>query len=165
LEIGTKLGRAIGHRHYLRGWHVSATIGVFAAAASLARLQGMTPDQLATAWGIAGSTTSGLIKNFGTMTKPFHIGHAAQSAVQAVWLSRNGFSADSDIFDPPGGFFEVYGNNDGEPLADLVASLGAPWALMDPGLYTKGWPCCYCNHRPVAGLLRLMEQHRSLSKT
>lgn len=159
LEIGTRLGRAIGHGHYMRGWHVSATIGVFAATAALARLQGLSADQLSTAWGIAGSMTSGLIRNFGTMTKPFHLGHAAGSAVKAAWLARNGFSADQTMFEGPGGFLQVYGENDGEPLEALADTLGTEWELVEPGLYTKGWPCCYCNHRPVGGLFRLIEEH------
>jgi 2-methylcitrate dehydratase PrpD len=31
--------------------------------------------------------------------------------------------------------------------------------MLEPGIYVKRWPCCYCNHRPVGGMLKLIAQH------
>jgi 2-methylcitrate dehydratase PrpD len=72
------LGRAIGPGHYLRGWHATATIGAFSSTAVAARLWGLNSAQLQMAWGLAASQMSGLVRNFGSMTKPFHAGNAAQ---------------------------------------------------------------------------------------
>ena len=36
LEVAGKLGRALGDGHYLRGWHATATVGAFSAAAAAA---------------------------------------------------------------------------------------------------------------------------------
>jgi 2-methylcitrate dehydratase PrpD len=159
IELGGVLGRAIGHHHYMRGWHSTATIGAFTTTAAAARLWGLTPDQLCHAFGIAASMSAGLVRNFGSMTKSFHTGHAARTGIVAADMARRGFTADTDILDGPNGFLAVYGEGDGENLSDLVPGLGRVWSLENPGIFVKGWPCCYCNHRPVGGLLQIVERH------
>ena len=159
LEVAGKLGRAVGHGHYLRGWHTTATIGVFSSTAAAARLWRLDPAQLRMAWGLAASQMSGLIRNFGTMTKPFHAGHAARCAVLSAWMAKNGFTADESIFDGERSMLETYRGEDGADLAVLVERLGQPWEMAEPGIYVKRWPCCYCNHRAVGGLLELMKRH------
>lgn len=159
LEIGGKLGRAIGQQHYLKGWHSTATIGAFTATAAAARLWRLSADELAVAWGIAASMSGGLVRNFGTMTKPFHTGHAARVGINAAWMAREGFTADPEIFDGADGFLGVYGFGDGEDLAGIVGELGTVWEAERPGIFVKGWPCCYCSHRPIGGLFQLMDEH------
>lgn len=160
LEIAGKLGRALGHGHFLRGWHTTATIGVFSSTAVAARLWGLDANGLQRAWGLAASQMSGLVRNFGTMTKSFHAGHAARCGVLSVWMVRHGFTADSAIFDGKGNVLDTYrGGDDGEALAVLVGGLGQPWEMAEPGIYVKRWPCCYSNHRAVGGLLTLIEKH------
>ncbi len=159
LDVADTLARTVGSGHYLRGWHSTATIGAFSSTAAAARLWGLSTEQLQTAWGLAASQTSGLVRNFGTMTKPFHAGHAARIGVLSAWMAKNGFTSDTSIFDGKASFFSTYGGDDGESLADCVASLGKPWAMMEPGIYVKRWPCCYCNHRPIGGMLKLIAQH------
>jgi len=160
LEIAGKLARGLGHGHFLRGWHTTATIGVFSSTAVAARLWGLDANGLQRAWGLAASQMSGLVRNFGTMTKSFHAGHAARCGVLSVWMVRHGFTADSAIFDGKGNALDTYrGGDDGEALSELVGSLGQPWEMAEPGIYVKRWPCCYSNHRAVGGLLTLIEKH------
>lgn len=159
LEVGGKIGPVLGAGHYMKGWHSTATVGVFSATVVAARLWGLTVDQLQTAWGIAASEASGLIRNFGSMTKPFHAGHAARSAVMAAWLAKNGFTADTQIFDGKNNFFSTYAGEDAVPLESTIINLGSPWEMLTPGIYVKRWPCCYCNHRPVGGMFELIKQH------
>jgi 2-methylcitrate dehydratase PrpD len=159
LEVGGKLGPALGAGHYMKGWHSTASVGAFTATAVAARLWGLTAAQLQTAWGIAASEVSGLIRNFGTMTKPFHAGHAAKSGVMAAWLAKNGFTADTQIFDGKNHFFSTYAGEDAVPLESTMKNLGKPWEMVTPGIYVKRFPCCYCNHRPVGGMFELIKQH------
>jgi 2-methylcitrate dehydratase PrpD len=159
LEVAGKVGRALGPAHYVRGWHTTATGGVFSATMAAARLWGLNAAQLQAAWGLAASQVAGLVRNFGTMTKPFHAGHAARSGVLAAWMAQRGFTADDSIFDGANNFFATYGGNDGEPLEQTLEHLGKPWEMLEPGIYVKRWPCCYCNHRPVGGMLKLIAQH------
>jgi 2-methylcitrate dehydratase PrpD len=159
LEVAGKLGRVIGHGHYLRGWHSTATIGVFSSTAAAARLSGLSVEQLRRAWGLAASQIGGLIRNFGTMAKPFHAGHAARCAVQSVWMARAGCTADAAIFDGKDSVIATYRGEDGMALADALELLGQPWEMLEPGIYVKRWPCCYCNHRPIGGMLELIAKH------
>lgn len=159
LEIAGKLGRALGHGHYLRGWHTTSTIGALSCTAAAARLWGLDVIGLQRAWGLAASQMSGLVRNFGTMAKPFHAGHAARCGVLSAWMARHGFTADSAIFDGKGNALDTYRGEDGKRLSDLVGRLGQPWEMADPGVYVKRWPCCYSNHRAVGGLLTLIERH------
>jgi 2-methylcitrate dehydratase PrpD len=160
LEIAGKLGRAMGHGHYMRGWHTTSTVGTFTATAVAARLWGLNTAGLQTAWGIAGSQMSGLVRNFGTMTKPFHVGHAARCGVLSAWLAKHGHTADDAILDGKNNVLETYGEGDGAPLAELSGRLAKPWEIIDPGVWVKRWPCCYCNHRAIGGALKLLEQHQ-----
>lgn len=159
LEVGGKIGPALGGGHYMKGWHSTATVGVFSATAVAARLWGLSAAQLQTAWGIAASEASGLIRNFGTMTKPFHAGHAARSGVVAAWMAKNGFTADDHIFDGKNNFFSTYAGTDAVPLESTLKNLGKPWEMQSPGIYVKRFPCCYCNHRPAGGMFELIKQH------
>lgn len=159
LEVAGKLARALGHGHFIRGWHTTASIGTLASTAVAARLWKLDAAMLRRAWGIAASQMSGLVRNFGTMAKPFHAGHAARNGVAAAWLARCGFTADEAVFDGEGGVLSTYGGGDGESPDHLAASLGKPWEIIEPGVYVKRWPCCYSNHRAVGGLFRLIAQH------
>src|SRR5688572_20568718 len=159
LEVGGKLGIAFGSGHYQRGWHATATTGVFASAAAAARLLGLNVAQLRNALGLAASQAAGLLRNFGTMTKPFHAGHAARCGVQSALLARAGFTADISIFDGKDGFLRVYGEKDAQPLEPLIDRLGKPWEAVKPGISFKRWPCCYCNHRPIGVLLEMIRKH------
>ena len=159
LEIGGKLGRVLGTGHYMRGWHTTSTVGTFTATAVAARLWKLDAAALQRAWGIAASQVSGLVRNFGTMTKPFHAGRAARCGVLSAWLAKHGHTADSAIFDGKNNVFETYGAN-GAPLAEVAGRLGAPWEIVEPGNWVKRWPCCYAGHRAIGGLFELLERHQ-----
>ncbi len=159
VEIACKLARAVGHGHFLRGWHTTATVGVLSTTAVAARLWGLDAAGLQRAWGLAASQMSGLVRNFGTMTKPFHAGHAARCGVLSAWMTRQGFTADEAIFDGQGSVLETYRGEGGEPLTDLIGQLGQPWEISEPGIYVKRWPCCYSNHRAIGGLFELIDNY------
>ena len=159
LEVAGKLGAAFGNGHYQRGWHATATTGVFASAAACARLMGLSVEQLRHALGLAASQAAGLLRNFGTMTKPFHAGHAARCGVVAANLAKHGFTADTSIFDGDRSFLTTYTDGDTQPLGELLDRLGQPWEVLTPGISYKRWPCCYCNHRSIGGLLAMITEH------
>src|SRR5262249_34000746 len=70
-------------QHHGKGWHPTAVFGAIAAAAASASLRKLNESQSANAIGIAASLASGVVANFGSMTKPFQVGHAAQSGITA----------------------------------------------------------------------------------
>jgi len=159
LDVVGKIAKSLGNGHYTRGWHNTATVGVFSCAAAAGRLFGLNVDQMRIALGLAASESSGLIRNFGTMSKAFHAGHAARSGIHAAWLAKHGFTADPSILDGKDSFIGTYGGDDGQPLADLVAIIGKPWEIIKPGIQFKRWPCCYQVHRGIVGIRDLMIQN------
>lgn len=156
LEVGAKLAPALGPDHYFRGWHTTATAGIFAAAAIAARLYRLSAGATAHALGIAASQSAGLTSNFGSMTKSMHVGHAARCGITAAALAGKGFTANPSIFEGKTGFVAAYRGERHAELAEMVKQLGAPWELDEPGLYRKRFPCCYAAHRPAAGLMELL---------
>ena len=70
-EAETRLGRAVNFHHYEKGWHPTATLGVFGCAAACGHLIGLDEDKLAAALSLAASMSSGIKANFGTMAKPY----------------------------------------------------------------------------------------------
>jgi 2-methylcitrate dehydratase PrpD len=159
VDVAGKIARALGNAHYIRGWHNTVTVGVFSCTAAAGRLMGLDADQMANALGIAASQSAGLLRNFGTMTKPLHVGLAARVGIQAAELAKLGFTADTTILDGPDGFIGIYGGADGQPLEGLLDSLGAPWEVVKPGIAAKKWPCCYQVHRALIGLGDLVKEH------
>src|SRR5262245_52944244 len=79
-----------------KGWHPSAMYGTLAAAGASAVLRGLDPDLATRAIGIAASLPAGVVANFGSMTKPFHLGRTAQSGLMATRLAQAGLTASTD---------------------------------------------------------------------
>jgi len=134
-------------RHYSKGWHATATLGVVGAAATAAQLYGLDAGRTAHALAIAGSTASGSRRNFGTMTKPLHAGLAASRGVTAARLARAGFTADPTMLEAPLGYLDLYGDG-AEPTATAeVPDLG------HHRLSVKRYPACYNTHRAIDAVL------------
>jgi 2-methylcitrate dehydratase PrpD len=158
-ETETRLARAVNFHHYDKGWHPTATLGVFGAAAAAARLIGLDETQTATALAIAASFSSGLKANFGTMTKPLHVGHCAHNGVMAAMLAREGMTASLDAFEHPQGFFNVF-NGAGNYDADAVLrDWAAPLDIVTPGIAIKQYPCCGSTHPAIDAMLDLVHAH------
>jgi len=157
VEVMAKVARALGEQHYLVGWHMTATAGCFASAAAAAKLLGLGPSGIQAALGIAASSAAGLQVNFGTMTKPYHAGHAGRCGVNAARLAAAGFTASPDVFDGSRGFLAAYGADPARAAVGLA--LGQPLEFEAPGLGIKRYPCCYGTHRALDGILSLVEQH------
>ena len=157
LEVECKLAEAVNPQHYQRGFHSTGTLGVFASAAAAASLLGLGHEHTRTALSIAGSKSAGLRCNFGTMTKPYHSGAAAQNGVVASKLASLGYSADPSGLDGPWGFFAVAGGGVDEDY--VLGKLGSPWALLDPGVSVKPYPCGSLLHPAMDALRGLLIEH------
>jgi 2-methylcitrate dehydratase PrpD len=159
LDVSCSVALAVGSlAHYDRGWHSSSTIGIFGAVAALCRLHRLDAATTRQAMGIAASMPCGIQRNFGTMVKPFHAGWAARNAVIAVQLATDGLTAAPDILEAKGGFISVYGTGQFN-VEPAVERLGKPWAVLDPGVAIKVYPCCYAVHRAIDGMLQLRGEH------
>jgi 2-methylcitrate dehydratase PrpD len=157
VEAASKIGEAISPRHDREGFHTTGTIGSFGSAAACAKLRGLTVQQTAFAFGIAASQAGGIRRNFGSMTKAFHAGHAAESGSAAVDLAALGFTAADDVLEAPLGFFQAAGG--GFDPAAIVNRLGRPWMFASPGDLIKRFPCGTIQQPVMDATLRLIAQH------
>jgi 2-methylcitrate dehydratase PrpD len=121
------------------GWHANSVQGVFGATAGCAKLLSLDQERTATALAIAASMASGLTANFGTMTKPLHVGNAARTGVLAAKLAKEGFTANLHTLEARNGFFDsFYGRAaDEAPLNDL----GRVFALEKYGVRLTNSAC------------------------
>ena len=157
LEVECKLAEAVNPQHYQRGFHSTGTFGVFGSAAAAASLIGLDHETTRTALSIAASKSAGLRVNFGTMTKPYHSGAAAQNGVVAAKLASLGYSADPSGLDGQWGFFAVAGGGIDEEY--VLGKLGRPWSLLDPGVSVKPYPCGSLLHPAMDALRGLLIEH------
>ena len=128
------------------------------AAAASAKIMGLDKKATETTLGIAASLASGIRINFGTMTKPLHVGEAARNGVLAALLASKGFTAAANIFDHPADFGQVF-SEDGMDKSYLVESMGAPWDIQSPGITVKKYPSCNKTHRTLDAMLDLVSAH------
>ena len=158
-EAQARIARAVNFHHYDKGWHPTATLGVFGACAASSHLLGLDARQTATALSVAASFASGLKANFGTMTKPLHVGHAARNGLVAALLAREGFTAGDDAFGHAQGFFEVYNGAGNYDAAAALANWADPLDIVSPGIAIKQYPCCGSTHPAIDAMLMLVAEH------
>jgi len=155
VEVECKIAEAISPRHYGDGFHTTGTIGAFGSAAGCARLRGLDVVQTARALGIAACEGGGFRNNFGSMTKPFHAGRAAESGPVATDLAALGWTASEAILEAPLGFFQAAGGG----YDPAVIRLGKPWTLQKPGVSIKPHPSGSLTHPAMGEMMRLIQQH------
>jgi 2-methylcitrate dehydratase PrpD len=156
-EVGCKIAEAINPDHYMRGFHTSGTIGTFAAAAAAAKMLGMNEEDVAKTLGVAASMASGIRAGFGTMTKPMHVGRAAENGITAALLVRHGFSANPEALDGRWGYLAIAGPG-GEP-ALVNDKFGKPHTMESPGVSIKPYPSGVLTHPSMDALLFLMRDN------
>ena len=123
-----------------RGWHRTAAIGVFGAAAAAGKLLGLTAEQMLNAFGIAYSQAAGNRQCIldGALTKRLQAGQAASAGVFAAVLAQTGFTGAHNIFNGRFGFFELYQPN-GHDASLLLRDLGK--VFCGEALSYKPYPC------------------------
>ncbi|HEY2017790.1 MAG TPA: MmgE/PrpD family protein [Bryobacteraceae bacterium] len=158
VEVECKIAEAMSPRHYEDGFHTTGTCGAIGAAAAAVKVAGLDRNRTLRALGIAASEAAGLRENFGTMTKPFHAGRAAESGIVAAELAGLGWTAAEQILEAPRGFFKAAGGGY-DPKA-IVHKLGNPWTFRTPGVSIKPHPSGSLTHPGMTEMLRLIRQEK-----
>jgi 2-methylcitrate dehydratase PrpD len=155
IELECRLGALVGGQHYEVGFHSTATLGTFGAAAAAAHLLRLDLGQWLQAMGLAGSQAAGLKSAFGTMTKPFHAGRAASAGLLSALLARGGFTAATDVLETRQGFFETHAA-DRPDLSQLDRLRGR--FLVCETLF-KFHAACYLTHAAIEAARMLRRRH------
>ncbi|MEA2971073.1 MAG: hypothetical protein QOE78_4334, partial [Alphaproteobacteria bacterium] len=121
VELECRIGRAISPGHYTKGWHITATCGVFGAAAGTGKLVGLDDTRMVWALANASTQSSGLCECLGWPAKSIGVGNSARNGMWSALLADKGFEG------PP------------EPIAGVQGFLNAMaeppnWAALTDGL-------------------------------
>ena len=157
VEVQHRIARGVNFHHYAKGWHPTATLGVFGATAAVGHLLELDRQQVAVALAIAASFAAGIKANFGTMTKPLHVGHTARSGLLAALLAQRGYTANASAIEHKQGFLEVFNGRGNYDISKMFRDFDAPIGL-DSTLGIKQFPCCGSTHPAVTMMLRLVKE-------
>ncbi len=158
VEAECCLGRVVHPHHYGAGWHPTSTLGVFGAAAAAARLLHLDAARTTMALCIAASMASGVKSNFGTMTKPLHVGQAAHDGLLAAQLAAGGFTANPGVFEAKEGFFTAYDGLSNVTLEKLLAKPAEGLEIEQDEFGLKQFPCCGSTHPAILAMLDLVSR-------
>lgn len=161
IETMGKIGAALGHAAYSKGWHATSLLGPLASAMAAGKVLALGASDLEAALGIAVSQAGGTRQNFGTMVKPLHAGWAASSGVLAAQLAAEGLTASREILEVPMGMLALYGGKSGESevrQALILGQFGEPFEIVSPGLGVKRYPCCAATHRALDATFQIREE-------
>jgi 2-methylcitrate dehydratase PrpD len=142
-----------------KGWHPSAVRGTIAAAAACAKLRRLNAEKCQTTLAIAASMAGGLVANFGSLTKCFQVGRAAQSGVIAARLADAGLTASPDTLEHQSGFLAAFSPGGHPDLSRTFDPKTKEWHLARQGLNLKRYPICYATHRAIDAAIDLATRH------
>jgi len=157
IEVSCRVTEAIPPDSYQVAYQSTATMGGLGAAAAAAKVLGLNRDQLMRAMGLAATMAGGLRENFGTMTKPFHSGRAAEAGVLAAELALDGFTSAPHILEAHRGFFLAMGGK--HDPGQISGKLGTPYFIMEPGLHIKRFPCAILVHPAITMMIETANAH------
>jgi 2-methylcitrate dehydratase PrpD len=141
-EVECRIGLAISPSHYNRGWHITATCGVFGAAAGSGKLLGLNDKQMVWALGTAATQSSGLCESLGTPAKSVGVGNAARNGLLAALLAVKNFSGPAEPLNGSQGYYNALAETPKLPV--LTEGLGESWEIMKTAY--KPYPCGFVVH-------------------
>ena len=155
-EVECRIGNAVYPAHYDRGWHITGTTGVFGAAAAAGKLLGLSEQQMVWALGLAATQPVGLREMFGTMTKSFHPGRAAQNGLTAALLASKNFTSAEAAIEGKSGWAHVLSTEC--DYSQITDRLGERYEIL---LNTyKPFACGIVMHPAIDGCIQLrIENH------
>ena len=155
IETECRIGNAVYPTHYDMGWHITGTAGVFGAAAATGRLLGLSEQQMLWAFGLAATQPVGLKVMFGTMTKPFHPGRAAQSGFTAALLASHDYTSSEEVLEASNGWANVLSRD--PDYSEITEGLGETYEVLLNAY--KPFACGIVIHPTIDGCIQLRNEH------
>lgn len=157
VEILSRFSRSMPMMH-LKGWHPTGIIGIIAATVTAAKLLKLDKDQIINSIGIACSSASGLVQNFGSMTKPLHAGNAVYNGLKAALLAKSGFTSNSNALDGELGFIQTY-YQDKSKVNEFLHNYNTEFVIANPGINIKRHASCSLTHRSIDGVIKIVTEN------
>jgi len=150
-EVELRISKAIYPSHYQNGFHITSSTGVFGAMTAAGIIMEVNEEKMAMGLGLAGTQAFGLREMFGTMTKSFHPGKAAQNGLLAALLVKNGFTSSDQVLEAKRGFLNVY-NSNSQP-EKILENWGEDWQLEKNSF--KPYACGIVLHPSIDACIKL----------
>ncbi len=155
VEVECRIGNAVYPDHYHVGWHITGSAGVFGAAAAVGKLLGLDEQQMVWALGIASSQPVGMREQFGTMTKSFHPGRAAQNGLTAALLASQGYTSSQQGIEAKRGWANVTSTK--QDYSEITEGLGE---RHESALNSfKPFACGIVIHPAIDGAIQLRNEY------
>ncbi|KAI1499712.1 hypothetical protein F5X99DRAFT_388766 [Biscogniauxia marginata] len=160
VEAESKLSLSVWPEHYDVGWHSTSTTGSIGAAVAVGKLIGLDTTRMQHAIGVAATQVIGMQEFFGSMTKSFHIGRAAQGGMLAALLAQNGYTSSLEALEAKFGWLHVVSTR--ENASAYFEQLGKTWEIEKNTF--KPFPCGIVLHPIIDGCIQLHNQFASEDK-
>jgi 2-methylcitrate dehydratase PrpD len=151
IETECRIGNAVSPGHYARGWHITATCGVFGAAMATGKVLGLDGRRLVWALGNASAQASGLVETLGFMAKSIGVGGAARGGLLAALLAERGHDGPDRPLEGIHGFLNVTCENPN--YEEITGDLGTRWEALSN--VHKPYPCGIVINPVIDGCLEL----------
>jgi len=137
VEAACRIGEAVMPTHYRRGWHITASCGIFGAAAAAGKLLGLDRRQMLWALGHAATQSAGLVESLGSMSNSIGVGNAARNGLAAALFAEAGFTGAEQPIEGRYGFAPVTSDSIG--YDSITGKLGESWEILANAY--KPYPC------------------------
>lgn len=158
-EVNAQIGKLVNPMQYEAGWHTTSTIGTIGTAAACAALMKLDSDQVAHAMSLGFSLSGGSKLQFGSEAKPMHAGFAAENAVRAAQLAKQGLEGNRNIFQGKWSFQDLYAGGNRTDTFRPEVFPGAPLAIDEYPPVAKLYPSCGSSHLGIDAILALRARH------
>jgi len=160
VETECRIGNSVFPNHYDTGWHITATAGVFGAAAAAGRLLKLSEQQMVWALGTAATQACGIRETFGTMAKPLHPGIAARNGLLAALLAKKNVTSAEQGIEGRRGFAAILSTKF-DPK-EITEGLGKTWEIST-NTY-KPYACGIVIHPAIDGCIQLRNEHHLVAE-
>jgi 2-methylcitrate dehydratase PrpD len=159
-EVAICLARACAPDLRQRGFHPTSAVGPFGVAVAVAKLRGLSAQQIADALGIAASASAGLFAfvNGGADIKRLHAGHASREGIQAALLAELGVNGPPNVIEARDGFMQAFAFGRSDKARAIQLPPDAPFGITD--CYIKPYACCRHIQPAVEALFGLMNDEK-----
>jgi 2-methylcitrate dehydratase PrpD len=156
VDVECRIGNSVYPKHYDAGWHITGTAGVFGAAAACGKLLGLSEQQMVWAIGLAATQPVGLQEMFGSMTKSFHPGRAAQNGLTAALLAAKNFTSSEQSLEAKYGWENVV--SAAHNYGYITNNLGEKFEISN-NTY-KPFACGVVMHATIDGCIQLRNEQK-----
>jgi 2-methylcitrate dehydratase PrpD len=156
IEAECRIARAVTPAHQDAGWHATGSVGSFGAAVAAGKLLGLDETQMCHAIGLAATQPVGIREMFGSMTKSFHPGRAAQNGLLAALLAEKGYTSSLRGIEARRGWANVLST--ARDYRIITEGLGAHYEIARNSY--KPFACGLVVHPVIDGCIQLRDENK-----